>query len=143
MCVGGKPVDQEVAHERGKQVSANSTQEADGEAFQWSSLVNQRSGCAGTMSSVQPLVKAPRTSAPSDAAQDTNGSSPEQRAREEISLEDSQQGHEHGKYEHESAPPERTTNKEKVDGATTAKDLPCAMHVLTPVPRKSRGVHGR
>src|SRR5262245_7535018 len=95
------------------------------------------------MSSIKPLIAAPRSSAPSQASQHADGSSPEQRAEEEIALKDPKQRHEHGEYEHESAPPEHTTHKEKVDEAATAKDLPYAMHVLAPVPRESRGGHAR
>jgi hypothetical protein len=95
------------------------------------------------MSSIKPLIAAPRNSAPSQATHHADESSPEQRAQEEIAVEDSKQSHEQGEYEHETAPPEHTTYKEKVDGATTAKDLPYAMHVLAPVPRVSRGSHMR
>jgi len=95
------------------------------------------------MSSIKPLIAAPRNSAPSQATHHADESSPEQRAQEEIAVEDSKQSHEQGEYEHETAPPEHTTYKEKVDGATTAKDLPYAMHVLAPVPRESRGSHMR
>ena len=95
------------------------------------------------MSSIKPLIAAPRNSAPSQATHHADESSPEQRAQEEIAVEDSKQSHEQGEYEHETAPPEHTTYKEKVGGATTAKDLPYAMHVLAPVPRESRGSHMR
>src|SRR5262249_25010948 len=70
-------------------------------------------------------------------------SSPEQRAQEEIAVEDSKQSHEQGEYEHESAPPEHAAHKEKVDEAATAKDLRHEMHVLAPVPRESLGSHVR
>src|SRR5262245_8993748 len=95
-------------------------------------------GRAGAMSSIKPLVAAPRNSAPSQATQHADESSPEQRAQEEIAVEDAKQRHEQGEYEHESAPPEHTAYQEKVDEAPTAKDLPYAMHVLAPVPRESR-----
>jgi hypothetical protein len=95
------------------------------------------------MSSIKPLIAAPRNSAPSQATHHADESSPEQRAQEEIAVEDSKQSHENGEYEHEPAPPEHTTYKEKVDEATTAKDLPYSMHVLAPVPRESRGSHMR
>ena len=95
------------------------------------------------MSSIKPLIAAPRNSAPSQATHHADESSPEQRAQEEIAVEDSKQSHEHREYEHEPAPPEHTSYKEKVDETTTAKDLPYAMHVLAPVPRESRESHMR
>jgi hypothetical protein len=95
------------------------------------------------MSSIKPLIAAPRNSAPSQATQHADESSPEQRAQEEIAVEDSKQSHEHREYEHEPAPPEHTSYKEKVDETTTAKDLPYAMHVIAPVPRESRDSHMR
>src|SRR5215831_17609074 len=95
------------------------------------------------MPSIKQLVAAPRNGAPSQATHHADRSSPKQGAQEEIAVEDSKQGHEHGEYEHEATPPEHTTHQEKVDEATTAKDLPYAMHVLAPVPRECRGSHMR
>jgi len=105
--------------------------------------LNEWLGCAGVMSSIEPLVAAPRKGAPGQATHRADEGSPEERAQEEISVEDSKQSHEQSEYEHETAPPEHTAHKEKVDKATTAKDLPYAMHVLAPVPRESRGRHMR
>jgi len=95
------------------------------------------------MSSIKPLIAAPRNRAPSQATQHADVSSPEQCAQGKLAVENFKQSHEHGEYEHEPAPPEHTTYKEKIDETTTAKDLPHAMHVLAPVPRESRNRHMR
>ena len=65
------------------------------------------------MSSIKPLVAAPRNSAPSQAAHHADESSPELRAQEEITAEDPKQSHEQGEHEHETTPSEHTAYKEK------------------------------